>query len=323
VPQAVPHRTSITTSDPRRISDYVQQAFGPFLTVRREEPQLHLRVEGVQAGAYGVDEVALGGASITVQAHDVLAISRVVSGVIDWRQRRTSERFGMGDVVLLGDLDVGHWCSWHDAGAVIVRVTGDLLQRVAGGDPEARGRHIHFSGHRPVSDAAARQWLQTVNFVTESIANVEPVVSQLVIGSAGRLLAATALATFPNTSVLDERPVDRTDATPETVRRALAFIESNADLEIGVDDIAQAACVTVRAVQLAFRRHLDTTPMAQLRRVRLDRAHEDLRNAAAHDGTTVTQVAARWGFPSPSRFSTLYRAEYGQLPSQTLRGDDG
>ena len=316
---APPRRRSFATTDPSRVGEYLQRTFGPGLAVRGERRDLHLRIEGLHAGTYGIDDVELGGVSVSVEPHDVLTIARVQSGSIDWRQRRVADRFGIGDVVILGDLDVGHWCRWNDAGALVVTVTGELIQRVAAGDPEARVRRVRFTGHRPISAAAARQWLQTVGFVTESITNEEAAASLLVIGSAGRLLAATALATFPNTSVLDQRPVDRTDATPETVRRALAFIESNADLEIGVEDIAQAACVTVRAVQLAFRRHLDTTPMAQLRRVRLDRAHEELRNASPDGGTTVTRVAARWGFPSPSRFATLYRAEYGQLPSQTLR----
>ncbi len=36
-------------------------------------------------------------------------------------------------------------------------------------------------------------------------------------------------------------------------------------------------------------------------------------------GLTVTAVAYRWGFSSPSRFAEHYRAAYGELPSETLR----
>jgi AraC-like DNA-binding protein len=320
--QAAPRRSSFATTDPDLIHDYAQRVFGPAVTVRAEEPEVRLRIDGIRTASYGIADVLLAGASVTVEPHDVLSVARVLSGSIDWRRRRAADRFGIGDVVALGDLEVGHWSRWHDAGAVVVTMTGELIQRVTIGDPEDGVRRVRFTGHRPVSAAAARQWLQTVSFVTDSIAHEEGATSLLVVGSAGRLLAATALATFPNTSVLDDRPADRADATPDTVRRALAFIESNADLDIGVEDIAQAACVTVRAVQLAFRRHLDTTPTAHLRRVRLERAHEELCNATPDDGTTVTQVAARWGFPSPSRFATLYRAEHGRLPSQTLRGEE-
>jgi transcriptional regulator GlxA family with amidase domain len=118
--------------------------------------------------------------------------------------------------------------------------------------------------------------------------------------------------------VLSPTAEDGHDAHPDTLRRATSFIETNPDVELTLADVARAARVTPRALQLAFRRHLDTTPMAYLRRVRLDNARDDLRAATAGDERTVTAVAARWGF-TPSRFTEQYRAAYGELPSHTLR----
>ena len=83
-------------------------------------------------------------------------------------------------------------------------------------------------------------------------------------------------------------------------------------------EIAAAAGVTVRAVQLAFRRHLDITPLGYLRRVRLHHAHRQLA-AADPQHESVTAVAYRWGFANPSRFAACYRQAYGVLPSHTLR----
>src|SRR5690348_357536 len=103
-----------------------------------------------------------------------------------------------------------------------------------------------------------------------------------------------------------------------TVARAVAFIEERARDDIGVTDIAAAAFVTVRAVQLAFRRYLDTTPLAYLRQVRLERAHQELMEADP-DRTTVTAIAADWRFTNASRFSAYYRAAYGVPPTETLR----
>jgi anti-anti-sigma factor len=107
-------------------------------------------------------------------------------------------------------------------------------------------------------------------------------------------------------------------AASGTVGRAVAFIEERARDDIGVDDIAAAAFVTVRAVQLAFRRYLDTTPLGYLRQVRLERAHQELAEADP-DRTTVTAIAADWRFTNASRFSAYYRATYGVPPIQTLR----
>ena len=82
--------------------------------------------------------------------------------------------------------------------------------------------------------------------------------------------------------------------------------------------ISAAAGITGRAVQAAFRRHRDTTPMAYLRRVRLNRAHHDLTAADPNSGVTVGQIAARSGFSSPAIFTDLYRRQYGITPRRTL-----
>ena len=163
---------------------------------------------------------------------------------------------------------------------------------------------------RPVSPEAAASWRRTLNYIGAMLRG-DPAVAEapLVIGSLSRLLAGLLLATFPNDTVGPPPGRDEHDARSVTaLRRAVAFIDASADLGIGIGDIAAAAGMSRRAVQLAFRRHLDTTPTDYLRRVRLDGAHRELLGASGGDLLTVTEVAYRWGFSSPSRFAERYRA---------------
>ena len=102
------------------------------------------------------------------------------------------------------------------------------------------------------------------------------------------------------------------------MRRAVAFIDANADQPITLADIAAAAGTTGRAVQSAFRDY-GTTATGYLRRVRLARAHQQLRAADPASGVTVAAVAGQWGWASPSQFSAAYRRQFGLPPSQTLR----
>jgi transcriptional regulator GlxA family with amidase domain len=111
---------------------------------------------------------------------------------------------------------------------------------------------------------------------------------------------------------------ETTAAQPRTLRRAIAFIHENAHRDIGLSDIAAAISVTPRSVQYIFRRHLGTTPLEYLRRVRLDRAHRDLQ-AADPSVDTVMAIAGRWRFGHAGRFSIAYRKAFGTPPSQTLR----
>jgi transcriptional regulator GlxA family with amidase domain len=137
-------------------------------------------------------------------------------------------------------------------------------------------------------------------------------------GSERVVRPSAAPVTAPGSTLTGLAAQDRFDSSPATLRRAVAFIDEHADRHLTVADIAAASFVTVRAVQLAFRRHLDVTPMAYLRRVRLRRAHLDLL-AADPARESVIAVAYRWKFSSASRFTAYYRSTYGVLPSHTLR----
>jgi transcriptional regulator GlxA family with amidase domain len=114
---------------------------------------------------------------------------------------------------------------------------------------------------------------------------------------------------------------DRHDSHPRTLRRAIAYVDDHAHEDISVADIAAAANVTIRALQHAFRRHRDTTPMGYVRLVRLRQAHQELLATDPTSGVTVTEVAARWGFFHPGRFARYYREIHGNSPYQTLLRD--
>ncbi|MGB8811726.1 MAG: AraC family transcriptional regulator [Paracoccaceae bacterium] len=104
---------------------------------------------------------------------------------------------------------------------------------------------------------------------------------------------------------------------PRHLRLAENFIEAHLDQPLTLEDIAAAAGITPRALQMVFRQHRDTTPLGFLRDARLTRAHADLSTAAP--GTTVTNIALRWGFGHFGRFAETYRARFGMTPHETLQ----
>jgi anti-anti-sigma factor len=182
-------------------------------------------------------------------------------------------------------------------------------------------RHLLGSAERAIVES---------NRTARSLASTEDHVAATMLRIAARRPATSArLETLSRTArdyaaVLREQrreaaaPPRQPRAATETMARAIAFIEDRARDDIGVTDIAAATFVTVRAVQLAFRRHLDTTPLMYLRRVRLEHAHDDLLSADP-DRSSVTEIAAGWHFANTSRFSAYYRAAFGVSPVQTLR----
>lgn len=244
-------------------------------------------------------------------------IVRMVDGVMGIDSDGTQRVFGRGDVALMAQPDLGY--DSHLDGARMQLAGFDLghLESVAGSDDLGR------LSYDTLAPEQARQWTHTLDFVLRTVADPVAGASPLLLGAASRMLAASTLAAFHPTHAAPDAAgtADRADATPATLRRAVAYLEANPDLDLGVAEVAASCHVSVRALQLAFRRHLDTTPMAYLRRVRLSRVHDELRAADPAGGVTVTEVASRWGLLGSGRFTARYREEYGELPSETLRGD--
>jgi transcriptional regulator GlxA family with amidase domain len=111
---------------------------------------------------------------------------------------------------------------------------------------------------------------------------------------------------------------DRHDSTPALLSRAMAYIDDNAHRDITLTEIASAVYVTPRALQYLFRKHRGCTPREYVRMVRLNYAHRDLVEGDRLT-TTVSQIAARWGFGHIGRFAVYYRQQFGISPHQTLR----
>lgn len=86
--------------------------------------------------------------------------------------------------------------------------------------------------------------------------------------------------------------------------------------QLGTPDVAEAVHLSVRALQAGFRAHLGCTPMAYLRRMRLERVRESLTDGSA---ASVTDAALRWGVPHLGRLAGDYRAAFDESPSETLR----
>ncbi|GHC57787.1 AraC family transcriptional regulator [Streptomyces flavofungini] len=112
-------------------------------------------------------------------------------------------------------------------------------------------------------------------------------------------------------------PVAKLRPTP--VKRAMDAVQQRPEYPFTTAALAAETHVGVRWLQEAFRRYVGMSPMAYVRDVRLQRVRDELR-AAGPDERCVSDVAHRWGFTHLGRFAEQYRARFGELPSQTLRG---
>jgi len=128
------------------------------------------------------------------------------------------------------------------------------------------------------------------------------------------LLSALLRAWPHGRSVQLETPVS---VAPRSVKRVVDHIEAHADRPLTAAELVQVSGVGTSALYEAFQRHRGCSPLAYLRRVRLERVRADLARPEAME--TVTTVAMKWGFSHFGRFSGYYRQAFGESPSETLR----
>lgn len=206
------------------------------------------------------------------------------------------------DLVAAGELEL-----------VGLSVRESLLQQLLS-EPESHALAGLRTGARPVAPCAAEALrallLRAADEVSEGDDRPD---------AERRFLAETAA--HATGLVLDgalERPAVAADGgrRRRIVERALEFMREQLHADIGVPEMCAAACASRRTLQYAFQSLLQTTPQACLRALRLNEARRRLKSA---DPPPVTALALLLGFASASHFTRHYKAQFDELPSQTIR----
>lgn len=101
------------------------------------------------------------------------------------------------------------------------------------------------------------------------------------------------------------------------MRRFHRVIDEHADQPLYVSELCRAVGASRRTLEACCREHLEMGPKHYLLLRRMQMVRRALR-ATTPAGTTVTDVAMRYGFWELGRFAAAYRAFFGELPSVTL-----
>ena len=102
------------------------------------------------------------------------------------------------------------------------------------------------------------------------------------------------------------------------VNKARDYMREHVDEPITVSELCAHIRVSRRTLQYSFQDVLGTNPARYLRNMRLNGARREIRRQT-DERAPVADIAARWGFWHPSRFSAEYRSLFGELPSATLK----
>lgn len=178
---------------------------------------------------------------------------------------------------------------------------------------------LRFELGMELATASGRGWLRVVSLLREELELRGLLLRQpLAAAQLEELVLTTLLLAQPH-NYSDLLRTDPVPLSPHVFRSVIDHIHEHLREPLPVGDVARAGGISVRSLEQSFRRHLDTTPSAYIRDLRLQRAHADLVAADPTGGASVSGIALAWGFTHLGRFSELYRRTFGVPPSRTLR----
>ena len=119
-------------------------------------------------------------------------------------------------------------------------------------------------------------------------------------GIAETPLAREQLEAFVMTQVLLAVPNSYSDvlegyvarSRPSRLQAVLAHMETHADQPLTPGELARVGCMSVRSLHATFQHELGVSPMAHLRRIRLDHVHAELLRAASRTRASATSPCA-------------------------------
>jgi AraC-like DNA-binding protein len=313
-------RASFASSDEGEVTDFIRRTYAEnrsrFAPLRR----------GARFSALTHDTAVLGSDRLRTsidytgrsQGFDHYTFFVVHTGTVDVASPTASTVAGAGDVALYPlhvpiEFDMRHY------DVTTVRLPAQRVAQVAEELTGVSGADLVFHDITPVSSPMRRYWRALTRMVSGALADEHsPLESPLLADDLARSVATAALHTFPNTTMTRQHDPGPGTVAPAAIRRAMAYLDGHAAEPVQLHEVAAAAGTSARALQYGFRRHLGTTPLGYLRRVRLEHSRRDLQAGDRAHGETVSTIAARWGFSNAGRFAAAYREAFGESPADTL-----
>lgn len=110
------------------------------------------------------------------------------------------------------------------------------------------------------------------------------------------------------------------EARKRVVDRACELMLAQRDVPMTILQVCDRLGASPRKLEYCFRDVLGISPAKYMRAARLNGVRRELLQPG---GGSVQDVAAHWGFWHMGEFAGAYRRQFGELPSQTLRGRPG
>ncbi|WP_298283569.1 AraC family transcriptional regulator [Novosphingobium sp.] len=169
-----------------------------------------------------------------------------------------------------------------------------------------------------IGNRRLRSFMRVIDMLCRDLSdNASPFLQNPLAQQFEDMLLTLLLEKLASDDAAQTRATPVSGAAPYYVRRAESFIAANAHHDIRIEEIAEAAGVSLRTIQYGFRKYRGMTPMHYVKQLRFNRARALL--LCANGGRRkIAEIAAEIGCHNVSQFSRDYRQLFGESPSDTL-----
>ncbi|MGZ3268861.1 MAG: helix-turn-helix domain-containing protein [Reyranella sp.] len=308
---SAPDRIAVQTSDIDEFVSLICRLFGHHRILSLGGHRHSASVLAQRCGTLVVGQLEYGvDASVDV---DEARPGWVITHALGTEGATDSQRFVSGDLMMYAP----EWCGRIDVtrhtqmrNTFVPRATmDDAVRRLLGETPD---RPVVFTSRIAPNSVQAERLRRIVELMYTADGGSHTFTAALQ-HSWQHMFAMELLSVWPHSLL---RHLERPALAPRALRRACEYIDAHLEDVVSVGDVARAASVGVRALELGFARHLGLSPMRYFRDRRLDAARRDLCSAV--NRPRVADVALKWGFSNPGQFAKAYRERFGELPSSSL-----
>jgi AraC-like DNA-binding protein len=319
------NRTVLATGDLDEVREFVSGLTGRHkLDVRGGKADLSAKLAVGAFGDLSLLHFGFGNAEVGVtsgdEGEDGLLVYVVTEGMGSFRSGGTEGEFSVARGVVR-DLALPITAVEDNLSSFSLPLSKARLRRHAGvlTGVDVGKTPVQFDQSIDMTAPAGRLFRNTLQYVAASLDGpLRELDSPILARQMEEFVLTQVLTLLPNS--LSDAMADCAQrvALPYHVKRVRDHIHAHAHEAIGVADLAAASGCGYRTVQNAFKEIYRMSPMAYLRFVRLNRVRSALLDGG-DDMETIAHVARMWGFSHMGRFSEIYRRQFGELPSATMR----
>ncbi|MBZ9783028.1 AraC family transcriptional regulator [Pseudomonas sp. REP124] len=300
-------------ADPYAVSDYVNEHLGSHdIQLSRSRAYvsslLHRKFASLDLCriSYGSD-VRITSPALETFYH----LQILLNGHCLWRNHRQEHYLGAGEMLIINPDDRVDLTGSADCEKFILKIPASVMESICRDQRwQTPGEGLRFVESCYRMDEL-EGFFDLLRMVCSEAETAEPMPR---IQENYMQIVATKLLMLLRTNLT--RPELNTSLA--TFEQIADYIRQNLKEDLCSDELARRAHMSPRSLYGLFERTVGLTPNRYIRQKKLERVHACLGDPTC-GYRNVTELAMDYGFLHLGRFSEIYRRQFGELPTETLK----